>query len=133
MTESNMYTSVLHRELAREIGPTGHQAGRGDGGRGKTTMISEQDTLPLTRIHDPRPTFRQFRTRYNVSIYDIATQAQVHLLFVYRMDCNRRIEFSIALRVLAALSHYARYTVHFDDMQSIHLKNSELAAAFAAR
>ena len=96
-------------------------------------MIYDQNTIPLSRICDPRPTFRQFRTRYNVSIYDIATQAQVHLLFVYLMDCNRRIEFSIALRILAALSHYARYTVRFDDMRGIHLKNSELSVALAAR
>ena len=96
-------------------------------------MISDQDTLPLTRIHDPRPTFRQFRQRYNVSIYEIAVQAQVHLLFVYLMDCNRCVEFSIAFRILAALSHYARHTVRFDDLQGIHLKNSELSVALAAR
>ena len=96
-------------------------------------MIFDQDTQPLATIWTRRPTFRQFRQRYNLSIYDIATQAQVHLLFVYLMDCNRRIEFSIALRILAALSHHARYTVRFDDMQGIHLKNSELSVALAAR
>ena len=96
-------------------------------------MIFDQPTQPLTILWTRRPTFRQFRQRYNVSIYEIATQAQVHLLFVYRMDCNWRVEFSIALQILAALSHYARYTVRFDDLQDIHLKNSKLAAVLAAQ
>ena len=96
-------------------------------------MISDQPTQPLTTIWTSRLTFRQFRQCYNLSIYDIAQQAQVHLLFVYLMDCNQRIEFSIAVRILAALSHYAHYTVRFDDLQGIHLKNSELSSALAAR
>jgi hypothetical protein len=96
-------------------------------------MIFDQDTQPLATIWTRRPTFRQFRQRYNVSIHDIADQAQVHVLFVYLMDCNRHVEFSIAVCILAALSHYARYTVRFDDIQGIHLKNSELSVALAAR
>ncbi len=96
-------------------------------------MIFDQPIQPLATLWTRRPTFRQFRQRYNVSIYEIANQAQVHLLFVYLMDCNRRIEFSIALRILAALSHYAHYTVRFDDLQDVHLKNSELSALFTAQ
>ncbi len=96
-------------------------------------MIFDQDTIPLSCIRDPRPTFRQFRQRYNVSIHDIADQAQVHVLFVYLMDCNRRVEFSIAVRILAVLSRHARYTVRFDDLQGVSLKNSTLSALLTAQ
>ena len=96
-------------------------------------MIFDQDTQPLATIWTRRPTFRQFRQRYHVSIHDIASQAQVHVLFVYLMDCNRRVEFSIAVCILAALSHYARYTVRFDDLQGVSLKNSTLSALLTAQ
>ncbi len=50
-------------------------------------MISEQNTLPISRIPDLRPTFRQFRERYGLSQYEVARQANVHVLFVY---CTER-------------------------------------------
>ncbi len=89
-------------------------------------MIYEQNTIPIPRIPDARPTFAQFRTRYGLSQYEIAQQADVHVLFVYCLEKGSHIEFSYALSLLHVLSRYAGRSVRFEEMRGIHLKNSTL-------
>lgn len=89
-------------------------------------MIYEQNTLPIPRTHDPRPTFRQFRERYGLSQYDVAIQANIRVLFVYCMERGGLIEFAHALSVMTVLSKYAGYPVRIEEIQGIHLKNTAL-------
>ena len=89
-------------------------------------MIYEQNTVPISRVPDARPTFAQFRTRYGLSQHDIAQQAGVHVLFVYCLEKGGRIEFTYALSLLHVLSRYAGRPVRFEEMRGIHLKNSTL-------
>jgi len=74
-------------------------------------MIHDQDTIPLSRMCDPCPTFRQFRKRYNLSIYDIATQAQVHILFVDLMTTTS-VLISQWLCVSLPCSHTTQATLY---------------------
>ncbi len=97
-------------------------------------MMYDQITMPMPRIHsDPRPTFRQFRERYGVSRYEVAVQAGIRVLFVYLMERGGTIEFADALRLMQVLSKYAGYAVRLDEMQGIHLRNSELQAVLLRR
>ena len=89
-------------------------------------MIYEQNTIPIPCIPDTRPTFAQFRTRYGLSQHAIATQASVHVLFVYCLEKGSRIEFSYALSLLHVLSKHAGRPVRFEEICDIHLKNSML-------
>ncbi len=89
-------------------------------------MIYNQDTIPISRIPDLRPTFRQFRERYGLSQFEVARQADVHVLFVYCMERGKLIEFAFALRLMDVLSHHAGYLVRIEQMQGIRLKNTEL-------
>lgn len=89
-------------------------------------MIYDQNTIPIPRIPDTRPTFAQFRTHYGLSQHAIATQAGIHVLFVYCLEKGSRIEFSYALSLLHVLSKYAGRPVRFEEMRDIHLKNSML-------
>ncbi len=90
-------------------------------------MIYNQITMPMPHVHrDPRPTFQQFRERYGLSRYEVAVQAGIRVLFVYLMERGGTIEFADALRLMQVLSNYAGYAVRLDEMQGIHLRNSEL-------
>ena len=89
-------------------------------------MISDQNTMPISRIPDLRPTFQQFRERYDLSQFEVARQANVHVLFVYCMERGGVIEFAFALRLMDVLSHHAGYLVRIEQMQGIRLKNTEL-------
>ena len=89
-------------------------------------MIYEQNTIPIPRVLDTRPTFVQFRMRYGLSQHEIARQAGVHVLFVYCLEKGSRIEFSYALSLLRVLSKYAGRTVRFEEVPDIRLKNSAL-------
>ena len=91
-------------------------------------MIYDQTTMPIPRTHDPRPTFQQFRERYGLSRYEVARQANIHVLFVYCMERGGKIEFMHTLSLMAVLSTYAGYPVRIEEMQGIHLKNSMLQA-----
>ena len=90
--------------------------------------IAKQNTLPTPVIKDKRPTFKEMRERYGLSQHDIATQAGVHVLFVYCLEkvTGSRIEFSYALSLLYVLSKYAGRPVRFEEMRGIHLKNTTL-------
>ena len=97
-------------------------------------MIYEQDTIPIPRIHDARPTFVQFRKRYGLSQHEIARQAGIHVLFVYRMEENNdRIEFSSALSLMRVLSKYAGRPVRVEEMRGIRLKNTVLEQLVAEK
>ena len=87
-------------------------------------MIYEQPTQPLATLWVRRPTFKQFRERYRLSYFEIAQRAQVSTCIVYRMECGYKIEFLLALRILAVFSERAGRTVRFEEMQGIHLKQS---------
>ena len=89
-------------------------------------MIYEQNTMPIQHIHDPRPTFQQFRERYGLSQYEVATQANIRVLFVYCMEHGGLIEFAHALRLMKVLSKFAGYPVRIEHMKGIQLKNTEL-------
>ena len=91
-------------------------------------MIYDQNTMPIPRVSDPRPTFRQFRERYGLSQYEVALQANIRVLFVYCMERGCRIEFAHALSLMKVLSRYAGYPVRIEEMRDIHLKNSLLQA-----
>ena len=65
-------------------------------------MIYEQDTMPLPRVRDARPTFRQFRECYRLSREDIARLSNTHLVFIERIENGVRAELSILARVFAA-------------------------------
>ena len=85
-------------------------------------MIDEQPTQPIAMLWARRPTFKQFRERYHLTYFGIAQQAQVRPCIVYWMERGYKIEFSLALRILAVFSERARRTVRFEEMQGIHLK-----------
>ena len=89
-------------------------------------MIYEQNTVPIARTHDPRPTFQQFRERYGLSRYQIAVEANVHVLFVYCMERGGLIGFTDALSLMNVLSTHAGYPVRIEQMRGIHLKNTTL-------
>ena len=91
-------------------------------------MIYDQNTLPILRIRDTRPTLQQFRERYGLSRYEVAVQARIRVLFVYLMERGGTVEFADALRVMEVLSKYAGYPVQLDEMQGLHLKHSQLQA-----
>jgi len=79
-------------------------------------MIHEQLTLPLTCVPDMRPTFQQFRERYGLSQFEVARQANVHVLFVYCMEHGKTIEHTHAISLMRVLSKYAGYPVRIEEM-----------------
>ena len=89
-------------------------------------MIYEQTTTPISRTYDSRPTFQQFRERYGLSQYEVATQANVRVLFVYCMEHGSAIEFADVLSLMKVLSKYAGYSVRYEQMKGVHLKNTAL-------
>ena len=89
-------------------------------------MISDQNTVPIPRLYDPRPTFQQFRERYGLSRYEVAVEANVRVLFVYCMERGGLIEFSYAQSLMKVLSTHAGYPVRIEHMRGIRLKNTEL-------
>jgi len=85
-------------------------------------MIYHQKTMPLPRVRDTRPTFRQFREYYQLSCEEIAQQAQVHIAFVNNIEKGFRIEEPLALGIFAVLSARARRQVRFNEVRGVCIK-----------
>jgi len=85
-------------------------------------MIYNQKTMPLPRIRDTRPTFKQFCEYYQLSREDIAQQAQMHPAFVENIEKGFRIEASLALSIFAVLSKRVGRQVRFNDPRGICIK-----------
>jgi len=86
-------------------------------------MIYEQDTMPLPRVRDARPTFRQFRECYGLSREDIARLSDTHLVFIERIENGVRAELSILARVFTALSGYLGREIRVSEMRGIRIRN----------
>ena len=87
-------------------------------------MIFDQPTQPIAMLWARRPTFKQFRERYHLTYFEIAQRAQVRPCIVYWMECGYKIEFPLAVRILAVFSERAGRTVRFEEMQGVHLKQN---------
>ena len=85
-------------------------------------MIYNQDTMPLPRVRDTRPTFRQFREYYQLSREDIAQQAQMHIAFVNNIEKGFRIEAPLALSIFAVLSERAGRQIRFNELRGVCIK-----------
>ena len=86
-------------------------------------MIYDQETMPLPRIRDARPTFRQFRQYYGLSREEVAHLAQTHILFIERIENGVRAELSILVRVFEALSRHIGREVRIGEMRGIRIRN----------
>ncbi len=87
-------------------------------------MIEDQNTIPMSRQKDTRPTFRQLRERYRLSYFEIAQQARVHVRAVYWMELGYPTEFPLALRILNVLSGRAERIIRLEEMQGVRVNMS---------
>ena len=88
----------------------------------RTKMFSEQDTMPLPRIRDTRPTFRQGREYYGLSREDIVQQARVHVAFVKRLETGFRVELFLVVMIINALAKKIGCEVHIAHLKGICIK-----------
>jgi len=67
-------------------------------------MIYDKKTIPLPDTEDTRLTFTQWRECYGFSRADIAYKANVHPMFLKRMEDGFRTELFIVVLLVDALS-----------------------------
>jgi len=85
-------------------------------------MFLDQDTMPLPRIRDMRPTFKQVREYYGLSREDIAQQARVHVAFVKRLEIGFRVELFLVVLIVNALAKKIGREVHIAHIKGICIK-----------
>ncbi len=87
--------------------------------------ITEQDTIPFPLFRHNLPTLRQLRESYNLSYFEVAQAAKVHLRVVYWMEHGISVYPIEAVYILSSFSvrTNGQHSYTFDNVQGIRLKN----------